>query len=131
MIVPTETLTRNERLAPEALPEIVRMRDEELLRELAVKHLEHVRKLKLYTAAYVLGLLVLIPTWIVTEYMSANGWPQRFSDQSNPGDWDPWIIWVALAGFFVVGLAALRAFFSQPTTEADIEGEVERLRASR
>ena len=131
MIVPTETLTRNERLAPEALPQIVRARDEELLRELALKHLEHVRKLKLYAAAYVLGLVVLIPVWILTEYMNADGWPQRLSDQSNPGDWNPWILWVTLAGGFVVGVAALKAYFGRAVTEADVEREVERIASSR
>lgn len=129
--MPTETITRNERLAPEALPQIVRARDEELLRELAVKHLEHVRKLKLYAAAYVLALVILTPVWIVTEYMNADGWPQRLSDQANPGDWNPWILWVALAGAFIVGVAALRAYFGRPVTEADIEREVERIASSR
>jgi len=131
MTVPTETIARNERLAPEALPQIVRARDEELLRELALKHLEHVRKLKLYASAYVLGLIVLTPVWIVVEYIGADGWPQRLSDQGNPGDWDPWILWVALVGGFLVGVAALRAHFGRPATEADIEREVERITSSR
>jgi hypothetical protein len=129
--MPTETITTNERLAPEALPQVVRAHDEKLLRELAVKHLEHVRKLKLYAAAYVLGLFVLTPVWLVTEYMRADGWPERFSDQANTGDWNPWILWVALVGGFLVGVAALRAYFGRPVTEADIEQEVERLKSSR
>lgn len=127
----TETVTTNERLAPEALPQIVRARDDELFRKLALKHLEHVRKLKLYASAYVLGLIVLTPVWIVTEYMTADGWLERLSDNGNPGDWDPWILWVALVGGFLVGVAALRAYFGRPATEADIEREVERLKASR
>ncbi len=129
--MPTETVTTNERLAPEALPQIVRARDDEPLRKLALKHLEHVRKLKLYASAYVLGLIVLTPVWIATEYMAADGWPERLSANGNPGDWDPWILWVALVGGFLVAVAALRAYFGRPATEADIEREVERLKASR
>ena len=127
--MPTETITTNERVAPEALPAIAQARDDELLRKLALKHLEQVRKPKLYAAAYALGLLVLTPVWIVVEYMSADGWPQRLSDQGNPGDWDPWILWVALVGGFVVGVAALKAYFGQPVTEVDVEREIERIKA--
>jgi hypothetical protein len=33
---------------------------------------------------------------------------ERLSTQSNPRDWDPWILWVALAELLVVGIAGLR-----------------------
>lgn len=128
--MPTETFTTNERLVPEAVPKTVRTRDDDAIRELALRHLEHIRKFKLYAAAYVLGLLILTPVWVLVEYMSADGWPQRLSDQGNVGDWDPWILWVALVGAFIVGVAALRAYVGQPVTEAEIEREVERLKSA-
>jgi hypothetical protein len=121
--VPTETMSTNERVEVEPTAPT---RDEEL-RRIAYKHLENVRKFRLYASAYILGLLVLTPVWIVTQYMDNDGWPERLSTQSNPGDWDPWILWVALAGLLVVGIAGLRAYFTHPITDADVEREVERL----
>lgn len=123
--MPTETITTNDRIALEQAPSVP-TRDAEL-RRIAYRHLEHVRKFKLYASAWVLGMLVLTPVWVVTEYVNADGWPERFSEQSNPGDWNPWILWVGLVGLLVVGIAALRAYFTKPITEDDVEREVERL----
>jgi len=130
--VPTETVTTNERVASEAVPGIVRSRDDETLRKLALRHLEHVRKFKLYVSVYVLSMLVLTPVWIVTQYETADGWLKHLSSRSRyPGDWDPWIIWVALIGAFLVAIAGFRTYFDRPTTEADVEREVERLKSTR
>jgi hypothetical protein len=129
MTVPNDTITTNHRVETEALP-AVPTQDEEL-RRVAHKHLENVRKFKLYLSAYVLGMLVLTPVWALTEYLKADGWPERFSEQSNPGDWNPWIFWVALAGLLLVGIAALRAYFTTPITEAEVDREVERLTSRR
>jgi len=130
--MPTETLTTNERVAPEAVPEIVRSREDDALRKLALRHLERVRKFKLYLFAYVLSMLVLTPVWIVTQYETADGWPEHLSSRSRyPGDWDPWIIWVALIGAFVVAIAAFRAYFDRADTEGEIEREIERLKSTR
>lgn len=128
--MPSDTITKNERLAHEALPQAVTNDKDRALREIALKHLEHVRKLKLYASAYVLALVVLTPVWVVTQYMDADGWPDRFSTESNPGDWDPWILWVILGGAFLVGVAAFRVYF-RPSTEAEIEREVERMKTGR
>lgn len=115
--MPTETLTTNERAAPEKAPEIVRSREDEALRKLALRHLELVRKFKLYLSVYVLSMLVLTPVWIVTQYEQADGWLEHLSSRSRyPGDWDPWIIWVALVGAVLVSIAGVRAYFSRPHT---------------
>jgi hypothetical protein len=128
--VPAETLTTNERVAPEAPPELAQSDEEKTLRELALRHLEHVRKFKLYLSIYVLSMLVLTPVWIVTQYEQADGWLEHLSSRSRyPGDWDPWIIWVALVGAVVVAIAGLRAYSSRPHTEAEVEREIERLKA--
>ncbi|HEU0246120.1 MAG TPA: 2TM domain-containing protein [Gaiellaceae bacterium] len=130
--MPTETLTRNERPASEAVPENGQSREDEALRKLALRHLERVRKFKLYLSVYVLSMLVLTPVWIVTQYEQADGWLEHLSTRSRyPGDWDPWIIWVALIGAFVVALAAFRAYFDRAETEGEIEREVERLKSKR
>jgi len=127
--VPTDTITTNDRVET-ATTSAAPTRDEEL-RRVAHKHLEHVRKFKLYLSAYVLAMLVLTPVWALTEYLNADGWPERLSEQSNPGDWNPWILWVALGGLLLVGIAALRAYFTKPITQADIDREVERLTSRR
>jgi hypothetical protein len=127
MTVPADTITTNNRVETGAAP-TVPTRDDEL-RRIAHKHLENVRKFKLYLSAYVLTMLVLTPIWALTEYLNADGWPERLSEQSNPGDWNPWILWVALAGLLLVGLAGLRAYFVRPVTNAEVEREVERLKA--
>jgi len=130
--VPIETLTTNERVVSEPVPVGTPASEDEELRKFAARHLEHVRKFKLYLSAYVLSMLVLTPVWIATQYESADGWPEHLSSRSRyPGDWDPWIIWVALIGFVVVAIAGLRAYYfdRRPTTEADIDREVERLKS--
>jgi hypothetical protein len=130
--VPDRIVMHNGRVTSEGVPEIVRSREDAALRKLAVRHLENVRKFKLYLSVYVLSMLVLTPIWVITQYEEADGWLQHLSSRSRyPGDWDPWLIWVGLVGAFIVGLAGYRAYFDRPETEADIEREVERLKAKR
>ena len=130
--MPTETPTRNERVAPETKPRVEATSGDEELRRIAIRHLENVRRFKLYVVGYVLALLVLTPVWVVTQYEDNDGtWLKHLSSRSRyPGDWDPWIIWVALIGALLVTIAALRAYYfdRRETTEADIEREVERLK---
>ena len=127
-----ETPTKNDRVIPEAVPAIVPSGEDEALRKLAVRHLEHVRKFKLYLFVYVLSMLVLTPVWIVTQYETSPGWLEHLSSRSRyPGDWDPWLIWVALIGAVLVAIAGYRAYADRPTTEAAIEHEVERLKTRR
>jgi hypothetical protein len=105
----------NERVAPETVPAIVQSGEDEALRNLALRQLERVRKFKLYVAVYVLSMVVLTPVWVVTQYETADGWLKHLSSRSRyPGDWDPWILWVALVGGFVVAIAAYRAYFERP-----------------
>lgn len=116
--------TNGSRFAPLDAPSAAEPEDE--LRVWARKHLERVRRLKMHVAAYVLGMLVLTPVWAFAEYES-NGGFQRFSDNSQPGDWEPWILYVALGwGLFVV-IDALKVYFDRPTTEAEIDREITRL----
>ena len=80
--MPTETLTRNARPAAAAAPELG-SRQDEALRALARRHLEYVRKFKLYAAVHVLTMLVLVPVWIVTQYETQGGWPKHLSSRSR------------------------------------------------
>lgn len=126
IVVPAELLTKDERTASEPVDTSKAREDE--LREWARQHVERVRKLKMHVAAYVLGMVVLTPVWALVEW-SDNGGFQRltFNDEGNPGDWEPWILYVALIWGLVVAIKALKLFFDRPTTEAEIDHEVRRL----
>ena len=100
------------------------------LRSLAVTQIERHRKLKLRAAAFGLGMLVLVPVWVIVEYLSVGGWPERLSNNGNPGDWNPWIVWVALGWGFYVLLTAVAIHVRRPTTEAEIQREMEHLRST-
>ena len=128
----TEPLTKNGRAVSGDVSKVVRSRENDRLRKLAVRHLENVRKFKLYLSVYVLSMIVLTPVWVITQYEQADGWLQHLSSRSRyAGDWDPWLIWVGLIGAFLVALAGFRAYFDRPETEADIEREMERLKSRR
>lgn len=127
--MPTEISTTNERVVSETAPETDRSSEDEALRTIALRHLENVRKFKLYLVSYVLAMMVLTPVWVVTQYESSPGWPDHLSSRSRyPGDWDPWLVWVGLVGSFLVCLAGIRAYWVRGETEADIDREVERLK---
>ena len=129
--MPTETIPKNDRVVFEQAPTSTRTSEDAELRAFAARHLEHVRKFKLYLSIYVLSMLVLTPVWIITQYEANDGWLKHLSSRSRyPGDWDPWLLWVALVGGVIVAIAGLRAYyFDRPTTEADIDREVERWKA--
>ena len=126
--MPAEMLTRNGRTAPEP-SDTPSVTDDEL-RVWARKHVERVRRLKRDVAVYVLGMVTLTTVWALVEWQD-NGALERWSSNGNPGDWEPWILYVALVWGLVVAIMALRAYFDRPTTEADVDRELERLRARR
>ena len=129
--MPVETPT-NERVAPERLPEIAPSSEDDAVRTLAKRHLEHVRKFRLYLFVYVLSMLVLTPVWIITQYESSPGWLQHLSSRSRyPGDWDPWLIWAALVGAVIVAIAGYRVYADRADSPAELEREVERLKSRR
>ena len=115
--MPAETLTGSEL---EALP------PDDQLREWARKHIKRVRSAKAHVVAFVLGMIVLIPLWIIVEWHSAGGF-ERFSGSGQPGDWDPWILYIAIPWGLCVAFIAAGAHFDRPTTEADIDREIRRL----
>ena len=83
--MPEKTVSENGRATIETAAEVVRNRDDKALRKLAVEHLENVRKFKLYLSVYVLGMLVLTPIWVITQYEQADGWLQHLSSRSRSG----------------------------------------------
>lgn len=118
-----ELLTRNERTASPPIP--TPASDDEL-RKWARQHVERVHRLKLHVGAFVLGMVVLTPVWLLVEWQD-NGAFKHWSSNGNPGDWEPWILYVVLIWGLVVGIDALKTYFDRPTTEAEVDREVSRL----
>ncbi len=131
--MPTEMLVPNERKTKPVLtvsaPEAVSVPEDEYLRRWARQHVERVHRLKLHIAAFALGMIVLTPTWVIVEWQS-NGGLERWSANGNPGDWEPWILYVGLVWGLIVAIVALRTYFDRPTTEAEIDRELERLKTA-
>ena len=98
------------------------------LRRFARRRLERVRRLKFHVAAWVLGMLVLTPLWALIEWQD-NGSFERWSNNSRPGDWEPWILYIGGVWALVVATLALHVYFERPATEAEIDRELERLRS--
>lgn len=121
--MPAELLTKNHKATA---PPVLTAPPEDELRKAARKRLDLIRRAKFHFAAYVLGMLVLTPVWLLVEWQD-NGRFQHWSNNGNPGDWEPWILYVALAWGLFVGITALRAYFDRPSTETEIDREVRRL----
>ena len=126
--VPTEMLTKNERTVSQSTSTATVPGDE--FRDWARKHIERVHRLKLNVAAFVLGMIVLTPLWALIEWQD-NGAFERWSNNSYPGDWEPWILYVALIWGGILALMGLKVHFDRPATDAEIDREVERLRSGR
>ena len=73
------------------------------------------QRLKFHVAAWLFGMIVLTPLWALIEWQD-NGGFERWSGNSQPGDWDPWIL--AVGGIWalaVVGIFVARRTFGPAT----------------
>ena len=106
-------------------------REDRALRTLARKQAERVRSFKLHVAAFLIGMPVLTGIWALTEYMNADGWPERLSESSGDGNWNPWIFWVLLIWGGLLAYEGVKTWLGGPPSEADIDRELDRLKAGR
>jgi hypothetical protein len=76
------------------------------------------QRLKFHAAAWLFGMVVLTPLWALIEWQD-NGGFERWSNNSQPGDWDPWILAVggvwALAVLGLFAVRAVRRAWERPT----------------
>ncbi len=126
--MPTEMLER--KVVSDTEPTAIKPESGNELREWARKHVGRVHKLKRDVAIFVLGMTTLTGIWAVVEWQD-NGPFERLSDNGNPGDWEPWVLYVALVWGFFVLLDALKVYFDRPTTQTEIDRAVERIRSRR
>jgi hypothetical protein len=141
--MPTETLTKNERVTPERVPGIVEPGREDALRALAIERIHRLRRFKLHMLAFALGIPILGGVWVLTEYYEEHTWPSRFASAPDvAGTWDPWFFFVAGIWFIILAIHALRTYFGppvgpigryirRPPTSAEVDREVERLKSRR
>lgn len=54
-------------------------------------------RLKLDVSSWLLGMIVIAPLWALIEWQD-NGAFERWSNNSRPGDWEPWILYVGGRG---------------------------------
>jgi hypothetical protein len=60
-------------------------------------------------------MVVLTPLWALIEWQD-NGGFERWSNNSRPGEWDPWILIVGgVWALAVLGLFAVRQVLERPT----------------
>jgi hypothetical protein len=93
----------------------------------ARRRLEDVGRLKFHVAAWALGMVVLAPLWALLEWQD-NGGFRRWSGDGQPGDWEPWILYVGGIWAGVIVLLALWLHLGRPVTREKIKAELQRLR---
>jgi len=79
------------------------------LRRVTRVQLERIGRLKFHVAAWVLGMIVLTPLWALIEWQD-NGGFERWSNNSQPGDWEPWILYVGGIWALVIAILALLVY---------------------
>ena len=107
--MPTETLTKNERVAP-GEPD-----QDDRLRALAIERIHRLRRFKLHLLAFAIGVPIAGVVWVLTEYYEEHTWPSRFASAPDvAGTWDPWFFFFAGIWFIILAIHALRTYFGPP-----------------
>ena len=88
---------------------------ETALDSVALRYARRVRNLKAHMVAFVVGAIMLTAVWVLTEYLEAGGWPQRFGDGDAPGTWHLWIFYVLGVWALFVALKGVGTYFSRPS----------------
>ena len=72
-------------------------------------------RLQFHVAAWVLGMIVLTPLWALIEWQD-NGGFERWSNNSQPGDWEPWILYVGGIWALAIAILAVSEYLSRRPT---------------
>lgn len=94
----------------------------------AHRHAKRVRRLKRNGVAWAVGTILLTTLWVVNQWRG-NGEFKHFGNEGNPGDWNP-TLWAVGVGVWtlIVGFMALQVHFERPTTQAEVDRDVARLK---
>lgn len=83
------------------------------IRAFARRRLEGIRRLKFHIAAWVLGMVVITPLNVLIEWQD-NGSFERLSSNSQPGSWDPWVLYIGGIWALVIAAIALVVYLDRP-----------------
>lgn len=84
--------------------------DEEKFEDFGVMHRRVYQSLGVSS---LIGMIVLMATWAITEYINKDGWPNGVTlGSGGPGVWNLWIIYPVIVW---IGLISLQAQFSHLT----------------
>jgi hypothetical protein len=83
------------------------------LRRLAYERLARIGRLRFHIAAWALGMAVIAPLNALIEWQD-NGNFERLSSNSQPGSWDPWILYIGGVWALVIAVFALWTYFDPP-----------------
>ncbi len=61
---------------------------------------------------------MLTPLWALIEWQD-NGRFERWSNNGQPGDWEPWILYVGGAWALVIAVLALHAYSDRTAGKAE------------
>lgn len=125
-----EQITKNS--SPTTVPAYppVSPEDDRALREIAVRQAERIRSFKFHVIAFVVGSFALGAVWVLTEYFEEHTWPDRFASAPDvAGTWDPWFFWAVGIWCGILCIHAFKTFAHRPPSEADIQREIDRLKA--
>src|SRR5512132_1878949 len=83
------------------------------IRRFARRRLDGVRRLKFHVAAWALGMVVITPLNALIEWQD-NGAFERLSRNSQPGSWDPWVLYIGGIWALVIAALALVVYVDRP-----------------
>ena len=98
------------------------------VRRFVRRRLEGVRRLKFHAAAWVLGMVVITPLNALIEWQD-NGGFERLSSNSQPGSWDPWVLYIGGIWALVIAALALLVYVDRPKKSARRTDDLRRLRS--
>jgi H+/Cl- antiporter ClcA len=102
--------------------------NEELVRQQAIRQIERRRHFRIEVMTAVVGMVILVIIWAMSEYHNAGGWPTHgFSQSSGIHDvWNFWIIYPIVGVGLILGARAWSVYGHKPISESEIQREVER-----
>ena len=83
------------------------------MRRFARRRLEGIRRLKFHVAAWALGMVVITPLNVLIEWQD-NGNFERISNNSQPGSWDPWVLYIGGIWALVIAALAIIVYADRP-----------------
>lgn len=110
-VTTTEVDRAVEQIGPPLAAKYAATTDE--IRRFARRRLDGVRRLRFHVAAWALGMVVITPLNVLIEWQD-NGAFERLSANSQPGSWDPWVLYIGGIWALVIAALALVVYVDRP-----------------